>query len=57
MRTVYVGKSCKFQSTLPRFNPRSRAGSDSDSLVSCILIIVFQSTLPRGERPNKDESR
>ena len=54
-----------FQSTLPRrerlsaldnlrtlydFNPRSREGSDHNSVVTANLIQIFQSTLPRRER-------
>ena len=55
-----------FQSTLPRgerrlgrqgqalsldsFNPRSRAGSDSEIVVGSAVFTLFQSTLPRGER-------
>ena len=33
------------------FNPRSREGSDVAGLSTYINQIVFQSTLPRGERP------
>ena len=32
------------------FNPRSREGSDHSVLYKYILLYVFQSTLPRGER-------
>ncbi len=38
------------------FNPRSRAGSDSVLLRRSILRAVFQSTLPRGERPPARQS-
>ena len=34
------------------FNPRSREGSDSQVLVNYQVSGIFQSTLPRGERPN-----
>ena len=34
-----------------RFNPRSHAGSDPVSLAPTMIAGVFQSTLPRGERP------
>src|SRR5690606_9100397 len=34
-----------------RFNPRSRAGSDSASLSPLRDFQMFQPTLPRGERP------
>ena len=33
------------------FNPRSREGSDGVEQVYIFLLYVFQSTLPRGERP------
>ena len=33
------------------FNPRSRAGSDSWKLMRVPWVVLFQSTLPRGERP------
>ena len=33
-----------------RFNPRSRAGSDPDTVIHLDAVIVLQSTLPRGER-------
>ena len=33
------------------FNPRSHEGSDSLPQPSCTSVMVFQSTLPRGERP------
>ena len=33
------------------FNPRSREGSDSNSLCLVSRYSIFQSTLPRGERP------
>ena len=32
------------------FNPRSREGSDSVCTLCCLRNILFQSTLPRGER-------
>ena len=32
------------------FNPRSRAGRDGGTMVSCREYTLFQSTLPRGER-------
>ena len=32
------------------FNPRSRVGSDSHRLAACLSRMMFQSTLPRGER-------
>ena len=32
------------------FNPRSREGSDSRLTLTCLSVIPFQSTLPRGER-------
>ena len=32
------------------FNPRSREGSDTDENSMAICFIIFQSTLPRGER-------
>ena len=32
------------------FNPRSREGSDLKFLISITLFLIFQSTLPRGER-------
>ena len=35
----------------PCFNPRSRGGSDKLQFRSMRLIPMFQSTLPRGERP------
>ena len=34
-----------------RFNPRSREGSDQDGRECSSRILMFQSTLPRGERP------
>jgi len=34
------------------FNPRSRAGSDPLSSLLRFSIWMFQSTLPRGERPD-----
>ena len=34
------------------FNPRSRAGSDPDTIVRIVYEDEFQSTLPRGERPD-----
>ena len=33
------------------FNPRSHEGSDGTSLIAVAGAFVFQSTLPRGERP------
>ena len=36
---------------LPCFNPRSRAGSDQEVVVTAPPVQLFQSTLPRGERP------
>ena len=57
-----------FQSTFPRgerrkkefyytrckcFNPRSREGNDSASMVPATIKSAFQSTFPRGERPTK----
>ena len=37
----------------PSFNPRSREGSDQDGRKIIELIRKFQSTLPRGERPER----
>ena len=34
-----------------RFNPRSRVGSDQIGYIFGMEIVMFQSTLPRGERP------
>ncbi len=34
------------------FNPRSRRGSDATALFSSPTVILFQSTLPQGERPS-----
>ena len=36
---------------LEHFNPRSREGSDCDCTFSWTQVYIFQSTLPRGERP------
>ena len=36
----------------PRFNPRSRAGSDAAAAAGRGELGLFQSTLPRGERPS-----
>ena len=33
------------------FNPRSREGSDVESVAASAAVVIFQSTLPRGERP------
>ena len=33
------------------FNPRSREGSDAGKTVRCVFLQLFQSSLPRGERP------
>ena len=38
------------------FNPRSRMGSDLSSFGLRLYVIVFQSTLPHGERPNKTDN-
>ena len=35
-----------------RFNPRSHMGSDAFSISVLIINLLFQSTLPHGERPN-----
>ena len=35
------------------FNPRSREGSDKFSILTPRSLLVFQSSLPRGERPRK----
>ena len=35
------------------FNPRSREGSDMTHLINCHAMIIFQSTLPRGERRDR----
>ena len=40
------------QSMVTCFNPRSRVGSDSAVLHELISDRMFQSTLPRGERPS-----
>ncbi len=32
------------------FNPRSREGSDFPAIATEIYTVIFQSTLPRGER-------
>ena len=32
------------------FNPRSRAGSDAHSSINFFTLVLFLSTLPRGER-------
>ena len=37
------------------FNPRSREGSDIAIFISAMAILVFQSTLPRGERQKHDD--
>ena len=34
-----------------RFNPRPRAGSDMPASGSCTVLMLFQSTPPRGKRP------
>ena len=38
------------------FNPRSREGSDKGLLRDCIKDLLFQSTLPRGERLPEPQS-
>ena len=40
----------------PSFNSRSRGGSDSMIVLICLLLGVFQFTLPRGERPDVGSS-
>ena len=35
-----------------RFNPRSHMGSDNCASAAAVLVYMFQSTLPHGERPN-----
>ena len=44
-----VSRRC-FPSFKYHFNPRSREGSDTDAPIVYTPAIVFQSTLPRGER-------
>ncbi len=46
------GSDLKKQLTmlLMNFNPRSREGSDKSTIKSSLVVIPFQSTLPRGER-------
>ena len=39
------------------FNPRSRVGSDSADKASGGFTVIFQSTLPRGERPSSTQER
>ena len=43
---------CRICRIIICFNPRSRAGSDQSQL-RFRLLELFQSTLPRGERPSK----
>ena len=42
---------------LCHFNPRSRVGSDGLSMTLSVDLNVFQSTLPRGERPSARSAR
>ena len=39
---------------IQNFNPRSREGSDTEEDGFAYSFALFQSTLPRGERPNAD---
>ena len=50
LSTRTMGNYCKY------FNPRSHEGSDDERLHEHIRVILFQSTLPRGER-RKEPSR
>ena len=44
-------------STSINFNPRSREGSDLTRLHRSNLYLLFQSTLPRGERPSSTATK
>ena len=44
---------CSVTAIIRNFNPRSREGSDNKAGIMYICHLQFQSTLPRGERPNR----
>ena len=45
-----TGEGGTLDACLPRFNPRSRVGSDASNWAASVPTARFQSTLPRGER-------
>ena len=51
------GALWSWQRSPSHFNPRSREGSDASVIVYTIILMAFQSTLPRRERQTTPASR